>query len=689
MEEFWRRGFCQLSSIHQPAEKQAVVPREVGGVPVLEPRLIGRTGQVSCYASDGDMLWAADDQSLYQIDAAGGKLLCRYDRTAGLPDSAIESISVCGGDVLLCTRAGLACLDGKTGKIAVVEGPTVTMGRLAVCGRQAWLIGDGGAYLRDASGTWRRLAEFPGQKELAALTAKGCWFGLRSARLASAIPWVHADKHGLCAVVFDKLVHCDAAGGGWHQAGGQVWQAAAGQDGAVWALATAGLVRYDPGAGRADTYAAGKGLAAGRPVALVAMPGGCMVASEPDYDPKARQFVGGGISRFNAASGAWTVTDSVDGRDVRFVTALCVDGARAAASCVLYDRAVEMGAHPGMAHVKRWRPHTVGLGFLHWDGGKWGLVAREGLKTERRWVLGQKGKSDLERIGPESVDSLCCLDGRAWAVYRMVGEVSYAGYFVSAGCIAANSPAGQWRGVFETRTDQLGLAGEQPELLLISLSHGDTVVLGESQPTVLDIVWAGGRTWAVCQSGLYSHDVAADRFTPIVEEPVRLYWRATAAAADKDGVWFGGDSGTVSRLDRATGRLELVGVAPGRKITAMSASDGALSVRTARADVVLPAGLASARRLPEGDRLVYDGREWSASAAGGTSGSPASAPLDYRCQDKSNYLYRGQAKVGFLKGPFQPQVLCQDAIGGKLWLACYSGVAWVPLPTDGAKRTTP
>jgi hypothetical protein len=294
--------------------------------------------------------------------------------------------------------------------------------------------------------------------------------------------------------------------------------------------------------------------------------------------------------------------------------------------------------------------------------------------------LGQKGTLSRDLIGPESVELLCRGGDRVWGVYRVVPERYYAGYVISAGCLASRSGGG-WQGRFDVRTAELELGGEQPELMLISLSHGEQIVLAEGQPAVVGIENVAARAWVVGESGLFAYDAGADKFAPAMVEATRLYWRASAAAADAAGVWFGGDGGTVSRLDRKTGRVDLVGVAPGRKIVGMTTKDGALLVQTAKSDAVLPVSLKSATRLPEGEVLAFDGKTWSTAAA--TSGdAPRTA---FKCEPKGNYLLRGQKRVAFLKGVFRPAVLCEDPAGGKLWLSAYSGVASVPLPAGDAK----
>jgi hypothetical protein len=676
MEELWRRGFCLLSSVYKPAAKECAVPKDIGQTPVLVPQTVDRRGTIQCYAADGDALWAADDLSVYQVDASTGRLLRRFGRADGLPGCPVQSIAPAGGTVWLATRSGLARLEPATGRVTVVPEVRFSLGRLAAGPSGVWLVSDAGVWrLAPGRDSWQACPEFPGQKQLSEVVGRGFWSALWRERAAALLPSLFATEDGLCFICLNHLLRWDAAGGRWQEISREVWQAV--PDGrTVWALTTAGVLRHDAAAGKTESFSAGQGLAAGRPVALATTADALYVISQPDYDEKAGRFVGGGLSRLDLAAGTWTVTETVDGTDVRFATALTADGDQVWATCMLYDGAIQLGAHPGMAHVKRWRPRTTGLGLVHLANGRWTLTKSGDLRRDRRWVLGQKGTLALDRIGPESADSLLCSGGRIWGVVRMVPEQYYAGYFISAGCLAAEA-GGRWDGRWDFRTEELGLAGEQPELMLLSLSHGDEIVLAEGHPTVLGLERAGGRTWAVCQCGLHRFDAAEDRFTPVVAETFRFYWRLTAAAAAPDAVWFGGDGGTVSRLDRATGTLELVGVVPGRKVVAMTAEAGRVAVRTARGEAVLPLALRAAPKLPDADLAVFDGRAWSSGAPGVDPPAPA-----YSCKDKSSYLYRGGRPVAFLKGVFRPTVLCEDPVGGRLWIATHEGLASVPIPGE-------
>lgn len=674
MRELWRRGHCLLSSVYKPAGKESAVPRDIGDVPVVEPHVLARQGRFLCYAVDARTIWAADDQRLIQVDGATGKVLKELDRRSGLSDAAIQSIAPAAEAVWLAGRGCLARLDRKSGKVSAVPGVRFGLGRLATGPGGVWLVSDAGAF-RLAAGkkTWRKLPDFPGLTQLAQTTARGFWSLLWRKRQLLLIPSIFARADGLYVVCNNRLLRYVPGQDKWQEIAREVWQAMR-HGRSVWAMTTHGVVRYDPSSGKAETFRSGQGPAAGRPIAMAATSRAFFLASQPDYDSKAKRFVGGGISRFSLADKKWTVTQEADGVDVRFVSTVAADGDALWAASTLYDKVVQLGAHPGMAHVKRWRPHTSGLALLHYRDGKWTLQKRDNILTEQRWVMGQKNTVNRDHIGPKRVDLLCPCGGCVWGVYRMIPERYYAGYFISAGCLAARAGDG-WQGRFDVRTKELGFEGEQPELMLISHSHGQRIVLADGHPVVLGVERVADRAWVISEGGLFVHDEASGKFSAAARVRPRLYWRATAAAPAETCVWFGGDGGTVSRLDRATGLIELLGVAEGRKIAAIGVAGDRVVVRTDRADAVLPVSMKSTPRLPDGATLVFDGQRWSAGKD--PVKSPATA---FTGRGRSNYLYKGRQRVAFLKGVFRPRVLCEDRAAGKLWLGTYSGVASVPLP---------
>ncbi|MGQ9663357.1 MAG: hypothetical protein ACUVWX_13615, partial [Kiritimatiellia bacterium] len=462
--------------------------------------------------------------------------------------------------------------------------------------------------------------------------------------------------------------------------------------GTLWVMCTSSVKRYDAASGSIRSYEYGKGPALGRPTAMAATDDAFYLARYGDNDEKATQvesFVGGGISRLDLATDRWTVVDEIDGVKLNFVDSLLADGDEVWAAALLYDKIVQQGAHPGMAHVKRWVPHPDGIGIAHFSAGRWSLLSKRGLKTQKRWMGPHGTRVELDNIGPQNVHMLCVTHDRLWGAYKIVPEHWYGGYGESAGCLAARLD-GRWEGRFDVQTEELNLTGEYPALFGMSRSHGE-VYLAEGHFIILGLENISGHCWVVTQGGVYVNDERTDRFVTVLEGRDRLYFRATAAAPTADAVWIGGDGGTVSRLNRRTGRLELVGVVPDRTITAIAVDGKRVVVNTAPPEgkyaIALPYSMRSANRLPIADSLAFDGEKWTVS-------DEKISPPDtaYRCNytgpyrdvaaRQENFLYRGEQKVAFLRGVFRPQVLCADPVGGKIWLGVYSGLASVPLPPE-------
>jgi len=686
-KEYRRRGgVCMNSRVYRPAMQESRLPKDLRDTPVIVPHIRQRFGKIVCYAVDGDSLWAADDQTLFHVRGDGTDVR-RFDASDGLPDQTVQSIAVTAGNVWLATLGGLALLDTGTGKIEEVPGISFTIAQFAAGDRDTWLVTDSGTYhLAAGSQTWRKLPDFPGQERLAASVRAGFWWFRWHNKEIQFIPDAFATRDGLYLLHERVLYHYGLDTDRWQTVVRDAWRAMP-QGRTVWALCTQGVYRHDPDGAPGRMHKYGEGPAIGLPVAMSATEKAFLLASHGSYDAKAEQFggfSGGGISRFDVTTGNWQVTDHIDGINVQFVDSLFACDGDVLAGVMLFDKPVQLGAHPGMAHVKRWKPHASGLGLACFREGKWSIVTRENLKTERRWMGPHGVGVHLDSMGPQHIDRMCCTDGRVWGVYRVFPETWYGGYYASGGCLARRDN-GRWEPVFDVRTEELALAGEHPPLLGVSRSHGG-VYLAEGHLRILGIERVAGRCWVISHGGLYVYDAAKDRFAPVLEQADRLYFRATCAAPAAEAVWFGGDGGTISRLDRKTGRLGLVGVVPGRKIAAISADKGRVTARTVPAEATLPASLRDARLLPAADVLVSDGKQWRA----GTEDIPGPKTA-YSCRfvgghaDEArrqvNYLWRGKERIAFIEGVFRPKVLAEDATGKKLWIATYAGIAVVPLPT--------
>ena len=677
--ELWSRAWCLRCVIDGPAARECVVPKDIARTPVVVPRSYARKGEILCYGIDGSTIWAADDQWLLQVDGAAGELVRRYGQSDGLPASPVQAIAFTKSAVWLATRRGLAVLDRASGKIRSRDDVRFELGRLTGGGGRAWLVSDAGGWrLGPGAAEVAKLPEFPGREFLARHPRRGFWSALWPGKARALMPSIFATDDGLYVIVLNRLLRYDPSAGEWQQISSNTWHAEP-QGRSVWAARTKGVLRFDPEANRTEPFAAGSGLAAGRPLTMIATDDAVFVFSRPDFDPGTGKMIGGGISRLDPLAKQWTITQSVDHADVRLATSAWTDGREVWAAATLWDRVVRMSAHPGMAHIRQWRPRSYGVGLLRWSEGKWTLIRAEKLKTESRWIVGQQGQRHFkrDRIGPNSIDALARIGDRIWGIYRITPTNYYAGYIASAG-VLADRRDGKWQKRFDQRTEELQLAGEFPKLMLMSHSHGRSIDLAEGHASLLGVEDVAGRAWIVGRHGLFVHDAKADRFAPVVREAYRTYWQATAASAGPGDVWFGGSGGSVSRLTRKTRHLELVGVLPARRVTALAAEGLRVTVTSEKTTVRLPAELARAPKLPDADVIVFDGKAWT------VGDRPAAAATSRFTTEKTgSFIYRDGKRVAFLKGVFRPRVLCEDIFAQKLWVATYSGVASVPIPRAG------
>ena len=694
-KEFRRRGGrCMNSRVYAPAQREVRVPKNLGNVPVVQPRLRLRAGRLTCFALDGATLWASDDQALYQVHVPTAKLVRAFGRSEGLPDSTVQEIAVDDNGVWLASSSGLSILDPQTGRIAPVPNLRFTVGRLATGESGTWVVSDSGtSRLPPGGAKWTKVPDFPGQRRLTASVDAGFWLLRWHHREISLVSSCFAVPSGLCVLHERRLYHCDGSGK-WRTLANGVWQAIADGDQA-WALGTDGVLEIDLASGGSTLHRYGQGPAEGRPVAIALADNALFLASHGNYETKSREFKGfsgGGISRLDLATGKWAVTHKIGDVSVQFVDSLLTSDGDVWASVMLYDKPIQRGAHPGMAHVKRWLPHPSGIGLARFADGSWSIQTDLDLKTDHRWMAPHGKGVYLDTLGPQNVEMMCRTGGRLWGVCRVVPEHWYGGYTLSVGSLAEKA-GDRWRVGIKLRTTELALGGEHPALLGISRSHGG-VYLAEGHARVLGINNVGGRCCVISQTGVSVHDPATDRFQCVVREPDRLYFRATCGMPTPDSVWFGGDGGTVSRLDRQTGRLALAGVVPGRTVTGIGAKGSRVVVTTKPGKATLPVSLTDAPSLPEADVLVWDGQQWAAGSEADLKDVPTNGKPSLACRFKGghrdaakrqdNYLDRDGKPIAYLRGVFRPRELCEDATAGVLWLTTYAGIASVPLDLGGA-----
>ncbi len=692
MQEYWRhapRYGCLCCSVFIPAPKAAAVPKNIGSLPVLEARVCENKARLACFCVGGkSLLWAADDRAVYQIDTGRRALVGTYRVADGLPDVPVRQLVPDGKSLWIVGRGRLSRLDVSAGRIEVPNQPQFTVARMAVGPGGTFLVTEKAAYRWKAGGrSFESLGAYPGQSSVARAVERGFWHFQWRKHVSSLLRDVVVGRRELYVLAGNTLSRLSSAGR-WSELARDAWRIALDEPN-LWAITTAGLVHYDSRSEKVTRLAVGGEAAPGKPVDLAVAGGAAYLLLEPRFDTRAKRYRGGGISRFDPATGKGTTVRQVGGAGVAFTTAAAVDGSDMLAGVRLIGKIEHRSLHPGMANVREYVPKVTGLGVaLRPASGDWQLLRLKGIDGRLCWVVGQGKKHRQDRVRPQHISHLLACADRLWAVLRNFPESYYGGYYPTVQQIARRTEAG-WAAVAERpRVEPAGLAGDQPGVLCLTATHRKPIVLGHGFPRVLGLLCAANIAWVVHESGVYVHDPVKNEFRAVLTEGFRAYWQVTAGACDSSAVWFGTDAGTITRYDRRARQFRLLGVVPGRKIAEMRIDKGKVFVRTAKPKTkpALPAGLSDVAELPVADVLCCDGASCSAARASDMPPAPA-ARYEFQRERKrpSNYL-AGPApgsgspkRLAYLKGVFQPQVLCEDG-PGVLWLSVWGGVARLQLP---------
>jgi hypothetical protein len=691
MDEYWRhapRYGCLCCSVYIPGPKAAAVPSSIGSLPVLQARVYETRGRLACFAAGGKYLFAADDQAVYRIDAARRALAGTYRVTDGLPDSPVRQLAPDGKWVWIVARGRIARLDIPAGRIERPKHPRFAVGRMAAGPAGTFLVTEKGAYRWDAAGgSFQPLGAYPGQSHVARAVERGFWHVQWHNHVSSLLRGVLVGRRELYVLAGNTLSRF-TLGGGWSELARDAWRIVLDEPN-LWALTTAGLLHHDCRSRKVARIAGGGESASGKPVDLAVAGGAAYLTVEPRFDTREKRYRGGGIGRFDPATGKLMTVGQVGGVGVAFPTVAAADGSDLLVGVRLVGKVEHRSLHPGMANVREYVPKITGLAVaVRPTSGDWQLLRLKGIDGRPCWVMGQQRRFRQDRVRPQHISHLLACGDRLWAVLRNFPENYYGGYHPSVQCIARRTEAG-WAAVAERpRVESIGLAGDRPGILCLTATHRKPIVLGHGFLGVLGLLRAADTVWVVHEGGVYAYDPARDEFQAVLTEGFRAYWQVTAGACDSSCVYFGTDAGTITRYDRQAGRFHLLGVVRGRKISRMRIDKGKLFVRTERPKVkaTLPAGLSELAELPAADVLCCDGGSWSPAQAKDMPPTPA-ARYEFQRERHwaSNYL-AGPApgdgrpkRLAYLKSVFQPKVLCEDG-PGVLWLSVWGGVARLELP---------
>ena len=692
MAEYWRQApkhGCLACTAYIPGPKDAAVPRTIGSVPVCQPRLYDTQARLACYAAGGRGLWAAADAAVYQIDTAKRAMARTFTVADGLPDAPVRQILLDGKWLWIVGAGRLARLDVAAGRIEAPAQPAFAVARMARGPAGTLLVTEQAAYRWNAAAaTFESLGPYPGQRWVAAAVERGFWQFDWRGTWESLLRGAAVGTKGFYVVAENTLSRAEA-GSGWQQLSKGVWSIVPGPE-ALWAVTTGGVLRVDDATGKAQAFAVGQGPAAGLPIDVAVGAGAAYLLVEAVYNSKAKQFAGGGICRLDPAGATWDNTARIADTDVCFPAAAAVAGEDVLVAVRRMVGVDDRVLHPGMAKVRRRLPRIDGLAVAVRRGARpWELLHVAAGPGRFRWVIGQKNEAGRDRVHPQRVSHLAVCGDRLWAVCQNFPENYFAGYYPTVQCVARRAGEG-WQAVEDrAREDELALAGEHPDVMCLSATHGSPIVRAHGHPDVLGLVCCAGTTWVIHTGGIYAHDPSTDAFQAVLTVGYRAYWKVTAGAWDGSALWLGTDAGTVTRFAPAGGAWRIVGVAPGRAVAQLRAGGGKVWLATAPSKALLPPQLETLPKLPEGRFLCYDGTAWSPSDA---ASAPPEAPAPpYAFQGKApNFLTDPDKRnAAFVKGVFQPKVLC-SAGPRTLWIAVWGGVGRLdvpaPQPQPGERR---
>ena len=226
MAEYWRhapRYGCLCCSVSIPAPKAAAVPKEIGSVPVLEPRVYENKARLACFAVRGESLWAADDLAVYQIDAPRRTLTRTYRATEGLPDVPVRQLVPDGKWLWIVGRGRLSRLDVPAGRIDVPNQPPFRIARMAVGPAGTFLITEKGAYRWDAAAKrFDALGPYPGQSDVLRAVERGFWHLEWHKHVSSLLRDVVVGRREPYLLAGNTLSRYGAAGG-WNNSAAKTW----------------------------------------------------------------------------------------------------------------------------------------------------------------------------------------------------------------------------------------------------------------------------------------------------------------------------------------------------------------------------------------------------------------------------------------------------------------------------------
>jgi len=693
--ELWRRMRCNACIIG-PAVANARQPNNLQGILPVSGRYFPFRSSFIDFSKDKYYLWLATDNRIFRINCASKKLANTYDRTNGLPETAVYHIHSDGKTVWIAHRKGIAALGIESGTITDISTLRCSYARIITMEEKTVIIADTGTYiLGSPEDTPIQKAAFPAGKRIRKKILDGLWLPhwKRSTGHFIQDPVVAGGK--LYIMSYGSVYEFD--GTEWKTIAGQGWELRE-ADGKLWFAVANGITEYDPVSGEQHLHTP-PDISEGRIVSFIMTDKAAWISVVPIEGQKGEADPAGGIGRFDRAKKSWTVWKNINGK-----SALHTDVLKSADSDIWavsrQGSYRTKAAHPGMTYVKR--KTFVASGFsvhvYNENRGTWSTLPLSMPDLEKRLICGQDGAGRMDMIVPQLIEDISITSKRMFSVTRLLPKKYFSGYWPSINQIALRTEQDKpWNVTFEHKPDSLCLQGEHPDVLNIS-NKGEMILEAVGHDNILGLFTEGEDHWAVTEGCAAYFDESAGKWKKEIELNFRFYWRATAALEDGAYLYIGSDRGVISRLNFTNGRFEILGALKDRSVSHITKNEsGNILFNSIPATMgMLPVHLRNVLKPLETEAAEYNGKALSPVAQEKVPAPPDTKPAWFikriekkrHRKDRStgNFLW-GPSEDGakpryYIKEVFWPSFLCTDASQKRIWISAFMGICRIEQPEE-------
>lgn len=681
-EELWYRAHCLGCMIRQ-ARKDATVPGQLKGAAVVEGKKFSYNHRISCYVASSEHIWLATESEIYQIGVRDKKVIKIIAFSEGLPISTIEDMVVDKDLLWAVTREGVFAYHIHEGRWLKEGMPKFKVGKVLPTQNEVWVVSESGTFRFDKSSReWTEYKPLPNSSAIKSLLRKGIWTDEWEMNVQPFIHKITFHRKSVWVLSYNKIYRLESGKNTWQKIASDVWDIQPDRNG-IWALTTNGISYLQGNEMPIKNYTVADGILQGRLSHLEVAEQNVWVVSEPQVDEQAEVFKGGGISRFDKKEQKWFTYQRINGEKVDVVNFLGLRDGQIYVATRAYDRIETKFLHPGMQYVKKLKPHLTTF-YLHryLGNNRWESISCPEVKKKEMNIIGHRNEQKKDKVGPHCIEDVIIFKDSIFSLVKMASEKFYAAYYPTIVRFAHYDEGNKgWLGQIVDYTYQLGLQGEQPEIMALSRNHGERIFIAETYLDVLGMEIIANSPWVVTERAVaYYSD---EGWVQLINLPYRFYWEVTAGVVGPKYIWFGSGMGTVSKMDKKSGNCEIIARLEGRRIEGLLLDDeGNLWVKSKPYNEgVLPCDLKIKTVVSKGV-VMFDGKQWIEKKEEDFANKLKKIARVWLFKDK-NYIYRYSNKSGkeqlyaYLKGAYRPKILCAD--GETLWLSVYGGISKIDL----------